>query len=133
MFTTIVYSYHLKEWADNGNVPENAQELFNLRHATLRNVVERIFGVCKNRFPLLRNMLSYPFDKQCRLIHACCGIHNFIRVFQSARDLFDDIDNIDEERVLATQARGNDIITVDNNFRDTIADEMWFNRGLEHE
>ena len=39
---------------------------------------------------------------------------------------------IDEGRVLATQARGNDIVNVDNNFRDTIADEMWFNRDLEH-
>jgi hypothetical protein len=28
----------------------NAQELYNLRHASARNVVERIFGVLKERF-----------------------------------------------------------------------------------
>lgn len=30
--------------------PQNREELYNLRHASARNVVERIFGVVKRRF-----------------------------------------------------------------------------------
>src|ERR1700690_2668566 len=33
--------------------PENPKELFNLRHASARKVIERIFGVLKRRFRIL--------------------------------------------------------------------------------
>ncbi|RZB68022.1 hypothetical protein D0Y65_038024 [Glycine soja] len=33
--------YHLNEWI--GNTPQNYKELFNLRHASARNVIERLF------------------------------------------------------------------------------------------
>ncbi|KAG6524775.1 hypothetical protein ZIOFF_014714 [Zingiber officinale] len=36
--------YHLQEFTGQGRHPENAKELFNLRHASLRNAIERIFG-----------------------------------------------------------------------------------------
>ncbi|KAF2304510.1 hypothetical protein GH714_032854 [Hevea brasiliensis] len=39
--------YHLKEYSTRG--PENAKESFNLQHASLRNAVERAFGVLKKR------------------------------------------------------------------------------------
>ena len=39
--------YHLKEVRQANQKPENAKELFNLRHSSLRNVIERIFGVLK--------------------------------------------------------------------------------------
>src|SRR3954470_14471100 len=35
--------YHLKEQRLAGKKPENSKELFNLRHASKRNVIERIF------------------------------------------------------------------------------------------
>ena len=58
--------YHLKDWARDGVLaPQNKEELFNLKHSTLRNVVERTFGVCKKRFPVLSSrMNSYPFEIQ---------------------------------------------------------------------
>ncbi len=37
--------YHLKEYTDNP--PLNEQELFNLRHSSLRMCIERVFGVLK--------------------------------------------------------------------------------------
>ncbi|XP_028116143.1 putative nuclease HARBI1 [Camellia sinensis] len=43
--------YHLKEYSVHQ--PENSRELFNLRHASLRNAIERAFGVLKKRFPIL--------------------------------------------------------------------------------
>lgn len=39
--------YHLKEQRQASKKPKNAKELFNLRHASIRNVIERIFGVLK--------------------------------------------------------------------------------------
>nr|KAJ0214210.1 hypothetical protein LSAT_V11C400219020 [Lactuca sativa] len=45
--------YHLKEYSMRG--PQNSKELFNLRHASLRNTIERAFGVLKRRFPIIRN------------------------------------------------------------------------------
>jgi hypothetical protein len=37
--------YHLNEWTRSGARPENAKELFNLRHARARNVIERTLGI----------------------------------------------------------------------------------------
>jgi len=46
--------YHLKETARANQRPKNPKELFNLCHASLRNAIERIFGVVKKRrFPIL--------------------------------------------------------------------------------
>ncbi|GJY26317.1 putative nuclease HARBI1 [Tanacetum coccineum] len=45
--------YHLKEYSTRA--PQNPRELFNLRHASLRNSIERAFGVLKKRFPIIRN------------------------------------------------------------------------------
>ena len=41
--------YHLKEYSARG--PENVEELFNHHHSSLRNVIERVFGVLKNGSP----------------------------------------------------------------------------------
>ncbi|XP_074337288.1 uncharacterized protein LOC141674484 [Apium graveolens] len=43
--------YHLKEYSENP--PRNARELFNHRHSSLRNAIERAFGVLKKRFPII--------------------------------------------------------------------------------
>ncbi|XP_057733226.1 protein ALP1-like [Arachis stenosperma] len=43
--------YHLKEYSLRE--PQNPKELFNHRHSSLRNVIERCFGVLKKRFPII--------------------------------------------------------------------------------
>jgi hypothetical protein len=57
----------------------NAKELFNLRHAQARNVIERIFGVLKQRFRILLLPPRYPLDFQPRIPVALCALQNFIR------------------------------------------------------
>jgi hypothetical protein len=42
--------YHLSEFRRQGNRYANYKELFNHRHAQLRNHIERAFGVLKNGF-----------------------------------------------------------------------------------
>jgi hypothetical protein len=54
--------YHLKEQRLAGQTPENAKELFNLRHSSLRNVIERIFGVVKRKFKILGIIAEYSIQ-----------------------------------------------------------------------
>jgi hypothetical protein len=63
--------------------PANKEELFNLRHASARNVVERIFGVLKQRFRILLLSPEYSMAIQARIPSALCAIHNFIRLHDS--------------------------------------------------
>ena len=69
--------YHLRDFR-GGDRPEGAKELFNYRHSSLRNVIERCFGVLKARFPVLKMMLRYKPCRQGNVMRAYCTIHNFI-------------------------------------------------------
>jgi hypothetical protein len=71
--------YHLKEQRLSGQKPENSKELFNLRHASLRNVIERIFGVVKRKYQILQTPSEYSIETQTRIILACTGVHNLVR------------------------------------------------------
>jgi len=63
--------YHLKKFSAR-NPPRTAQELFNLRHSSLRNVVERAFGIVKKRFPIISSgtEATYGIDTQNYIILA---------------------------------------------------------------
>jgi len=50
------FRYHLKEYSLRG--PQNACELFNHRHSSLRNVIERTFGALKKRFPIIASEME---------------------------------------------------------------------------
>nr|XP_040243870.2 uncharacterized protein LOC120963323 [Aegilops tauschii subsp. strangulata] len=69
--------------------PQNAKELFNLRHAQLRNHIERIIGVVKKRFPVLKCASHYPIESQPDIVIACCALHNFIRNYKGGEQWFD--------------------------------------------
>ena len=60
--------------------PQNYWELFNLRHAQARNVIERIFGVVKRKFRIMIAAPEYSLEKQAKIILAICILHNFICV-----------------------------------------------------
>ncbi|KAK5811248.1 hypothetical protein PVK06_026572 [Gossypium arboreum] len=68
--------YHLKEFSDQG--PENANELFNLHHSSLRITIERVLGILKKRFPVLDAEPIWNFQTQVDIVVACCIIHNHI-------------------------------------------------------
>ena len=48
--------YHLQEYWGRRNQPIRYKELFNYRHSSLWNIIERCFGVLKTRVPILRMM-----------------------------------------------------------------------------
>jgi hypothetical protein len=62
--------------------PKNKEELFNLRHASAHNVIERIFGILKHCFWILLLPLEYDLDIQARLPAGLAALHNFIRLHE---------------------------------------------------
>lgn len=86
--------YHRKEQTLASLRPENPMELFNLRHASLRNAIDRSFGVLKRRFQMLRTAPQFPIKTQVMLMYALCGLHNFIR-----QNDVEDEDGFDQEPV----------------------------------
>ena len=68
--------YYLKEYSIRS--PENAKQLFNLRHASLCNAIERAFHVLEKRFSIIASTTepSYCIDTQNEIILSCCILHN---------------------------------------------------------
>ncbi|KAL5544986.1 hypothetical protein UlMin_008770 [Ulmus minor] len=112
------------------------KQMFNYRHASLRNVIERTFGVWKNRFLILRGIPRYPLKKQRDLVIACAVLHNFIKLFSGEETAFnpeDDVvdygnaeDDVGEASIQQQQQReeSNDM----GRIRDQIATAMWNDR-----
>ncbi|GMF53665.1 unnamed protein product [Phytophthora fragariaefolia] len=87
--------YHLKEWAVESGRPTTAKELYNLRHAKARNVVERVNGILKRRFKILRVPIECEFVVAKAIVFALACLHNFIRQHNAddhAMDLSDEED-----------------------------------------
>ncbi|PKI70787.1 hypothetical protein CRG98_008817 [Punica granatum] len=64
------------------------KELFNKRHSSVRNVIERCFGVLKNKFTLLRLMPNISVYKQADIVLSCFVLHNFIKIEEHFDCLF---------------------------------------------
>ena len=82
--------YHLKEQQQADQRPENAKELFNLRHSSLRNVIKRIFGVLKRQWQILGGHgCEYSIDTQTDLFCALVRLYNFRRDYNK-EETFED-------------------------------------------
>ena len=116
--------------------PQNHKELYNLRHASLRNAIERIFGVLKKRFKVLTDQLEYPYGNQVQLINALCCLHNIIRVV-GGDDMYDKEWESEfnsgaqgtsihmEPEIVTTRAITAAETKMANELRDSIAEKMW--------
>ncbi|XP_072148472.1 protein ALP1-like [Setaria viridis] len=121
--------YHLPEF-QQGPRPRGKKEVFNYLHSSLRNVIERSFGVLKMKWRMLLDLPSYPLNKQSKIILASMALHNFIRE-SNMRDQDFDMCDQDEEYMpmpttAASQASGATNLLGDedidmNAFRDAIA------------
>ncbi|CAN0830870.1 hypothetical protein LINGRAPRIM_LOCUS3397 [Linum grandiflorum] len=121
---------HFQEFRRRGG-PRGREELFNYRHSSLRNVIERCFGVLKARFPILKFMRSYSFRKQTWIVIACCTIHNFIRLYAVKDKLFDEFEDgapedANPEEVALTEYNNNSTqVRQMAERRDSIANQIW--------
>ncbi|ESK82974.1 nuclease harbi1-like [Moniliophthora roreri MCA 2997] len=58
--------------------PQSKEELFNLRHAQARNVIEHIFGVIKWQWRILVLPPEFSMKIQAQIPAALAALHNFI-------------------------------------------------------
>ncbi|XP_021311570.1 uncharacterized protein LOC110433541 [Sorghum bicolor] len=70
--------YHLPEW-HRGMEPNTPTEKFNRIHSSVRNVIERSFGLLKMKWPILYKMPHFSMLTQKKVVAACMVCHNFIR------------------------------------------------------
>ena len=108
--------------------PLNKEELFNLRHASLRNVIERIFGVLKRHFRILLLAPEYSLAIQARIPVALSAIHNFIRTHEPGEepqqgnpDVHHDVNDHSNEDLAAGIVEQEEVDVR----RDKIAQDMW--------
>lgn len=125
--------YHLQDFHGQGRHPENARELFNLRHASLRNTVERLFRIFKSRFTIFKTAPPFSFQTQAELVLACAGLHNFLRKecrsdeFPVESDSETSSTNQEEDfepLIHETQEQQRENA---NAWRNDLANEMWMN------
>ena len=112
--------------------PKTKEELYNLRHAMLRNVVERCIGVLKWRWGILPRPPSYDMDIQTFIPLAACALHNFIlRYDPDEREGFDDVIDMQpgihagDEGELAQGNPNREEVRRANSKRDLVAQQMW--------
>ncbi|CAA0838951.1 Unknown protein [Striga hermonthica] len=131
--------YHLPEWLGSNQLPDNARELFNRRHATVRNVIERSFGLLKGKFPIIKGLMpNYKVHSQTDIVIACCVLHNFIRMHEPLENMSPEFINAEYVRRHDPRDRTFPFMSNDGNvnpsvgehcvLRDTIAQAMWANR-----
>ena len=125
--------YWLSDFRSGGKAV-GREEIFNLCHARLRNVIERAFGVVKARFPILKKMAPYSFAVRTKIVMTCLSIHNFLRQVSVADRLFSEYDT--EEELESDSDNRNQGSTTNNfftaadqefmlQFRDHIANELF--------
>jgi hypothetical protein len=141
--------YHLKEWSKqieqdqtdgDANKPQNKEELFNLRHAMARNVVERGFGQWKAQWAIIDGKKqNMSMRTQVLIVYATTALHNWLKWYKSVFGLaFDDPESFQTDEHEATNQSNDDYD--DGRFkrsaaadkamlerRDKLAEKMWAN------
>ena len=138
-------TYHLLEYRRRRGGLGNRREVFNYTHSSLRNCIERTFGVWKARFKILKGINNYLMDKQKMIPVACAVLHNFIRLLDAGDPLLEEYssdcvpvrgnvgENCDDEGDDGIHESGPSIGPQQdesrrgsmNQLRDRIADDMW--------
>ncbi|MQL70777.1 hypothetical protein Taro_003090 [Colocasia esculenta] len=124
--------YHLSEYNStrrNRLRYRSKKDLFNHRHAQLRNVVERAFGVLKARFTILVKRCNYPIKTQARIAMAYCVLHNFIRMEGGLDYIFrrgqcDEVAEGDEDVHVDDHVHRSEAARGDR-FRNELATRLW--------
>ncbi|KAK6912237.1 Harbinger transposase-derived nuclease domain [Dillenia turbinata] len=123
--------YHLQEYKGANQLPRNAKDLYNHRHASLRIVIQRCFDVLKARFPILKLAPQYAFQIQRDIVIAACVLHNYIRHEERSDWLFSSFEGmvVDELPDLDVQPDAQLASPMQQQvaslLRDSIASTMW--------
>ncbi|KAL5820094.1 hypothetical protein ACOSQ4_023936 [Xanthoceras sorbifolium] len=121
----------LHEFRGANQLPRNGKELFNHRHSSLRNVIQRCFDVLKTRFPILKVAPQYAFHIQRDIVIAACVLHNFIRREERNDWLFSAMEGVAVEELPDFDDQFDMQLTcsmqeqIASALRDSIATAMW--------
>ena len=74
--------YHIPDF-QQGEELHRLEEKFNYLYSSFHSVIERTFGVWKNRWRILRSMSPFHLRTQNRIIVAKMVFHNFIRTHEN--------------------------------------------------
>ena len=77
--------YHIGEFRPS-EVLHRPEERFNYLHSSLRSVIERTFGVWKNKWRILRHMPPFKMHTQNLVIVATIVLHNLVRTHEINND-----------------------------------------------
>jgi hypothetical protein len=121
--------YHLKEFGHGRHRPQNYKELFNHRHALMRNHVERVLGVLKKRFPILHVATFHQMRNQVKIPAAAAVLHNIIRMQHGDEEWLEHQEDIIPVADYVDLPTGDDNHEGHNHagnaLRDQIAMQMW--------
>jgi hypothetical protein len=70
--------------------------MFNFLHLSLCNIIERLFGVLKQKWHILKLIPSFPPKRQKHIVIACMALHNFIHCIKLRDDEFEKCDNCED-------------------------------------
>ncbi|XP_068663047.1 uncharacterized protein [Aristolochia californica] len=104
--------YHLQEFGNN--TPMDERELFNRRHSSLRNTIERTFGALKTRFKILKDAPPFDFDVQVNIVIDYCVLHNYI-CMEDHMDLFEDEEDDSSDESGGEHCEDNNESDIENN------------------
>jgi hypothetical protein len=125
--------YHLSQFRSRSSQSgyANYKELFNHRHAILCNHIERVIGVLKKRFPILKVGTFHPIENQIKIAALAIAFHNIIRGQNGDEEWLDNqLDYISPSQYVDVPGEdnnyANDIESSDGStLRDQIALQMW--------
>ncbi|KAL0556716.1 hypothetical protein IC582_005232 [Cucumis melo] len=118
--------YHLIEWR-GGNPPKCSKELFNMRHSSFRNIIERAFGSLKSWWAILRGRSYYLVDIQCKIITTCCLLHNLIHREMGSEATFEEphLSEGDSSEMNIENINFVETTNVWTEWRDNLANQMF--------
>ncbi|XP_022852822.1 uncharacterized protein LOC111374384 [Olea europaea var. sylvestris] len=128
------HRYHLRDYVGRRRLHEK-EELFNYRHSSSRNIIDRCIGVLKARFPILKLITNYPLSRQRQILTTYCAINNFIRQENALDKLF--VEYGEEDMVfqdMLESSQDQEVIHFDTSqtaqmvqVKDQIVTQMWNN------
>ena len=100
-----------------------------MRHASLRNVIERAFGILKQRFRILHFPTNYNINVQAQIPAVLCAVYNFIHNYNEDvcdnDDYSDDLYLQDDDIPIIQSSGMRDVNDEAKVMRDSIATAMW--------
>lgn len=103
------------------------EHLFNKKHTSGRNIIERTIGVLKSRFRCLLGTVIYSPQRVIKIINVCCALHNICREFNiecqedpTWNDGEDDVVNEDDVEEFAQR----NLFNIAKRLRDNIAAQL---------